>query len=93
MYSDWHETLSVENTATTLCVLLELVKGVDGKLPNGREKPIEAQKSDTDLVELYNKALSVEEADKVPVCYFVKDGVLMSEYRHPEIPATGKCKV
>ncbi len=47
-------------------MLPELVKGVDLKLPNGREGLIEAQKSDTDLVGLYNKALSVEEADKVP---------------------------
>ncbi len=52
-------------------MLPELVKGVDLKLPYGRQKLIEAQKSDTDLVELCNKALSVEEADKVPVCYFV----------------------
>ncbi len=74
-------------------VLPELIKGVDLKLPNGREELIEAQESDTDLVELYNMALSFEEADKVPVGYFVKEGVLMSTYRPPNIPATDKCKV
>ncbi len=58
-------------------MLPELAKGVDLKLPNGREELIEAQKSDTDLVELCNQALSVEKADMVPVCYFVEDGVLM----------------
>ena len=74
-------------------MLPELVKGVDLKLPNDREELIKAQKSDTDLVELCNKALSVEEADKVPVCYFVKDGVLMRKYRPPNIPATDEWKV
>ncbi len=62
VYSDWCEPLNVANP-TTPCVLPELVKGVDLKLPNGREELIEAQKSDTDLVELCSKALSVEEAD------------------------------
>ncbi len=33
----------------------QLVKGVDLKLPNGREQLIKAKKSDTDLTELYNK--------------------------------------
>ncbi len=44
-----------------------LVKGVDLKLPKGREELIEAQKSDTELVDFYNKALSVEETDKADV--------------------------
>ncbi len=63
------------------------------KLPNGREDAIEAQKSDTDLIELHKKALSVEEADKVPMCYFEKDGALMRKHRSPEIHATDKWKV
>ncbi len=74
-------------------MLPELVKGVDLKLPNGREELIEAQKSDKDLIELYNNALSVEEADKVPVCYVVKDGVLMKKYRPAEIPVTDEWTV
>ncbi len=63
------------------------------KLHNGSEDPIEAQESDTDLINLYNNVLSVEEADKVPACYFVKDGVLMRKYRPPGIPAqiSGMC--
>ncbi len=93
VYSDWCEPLDVENPTIRPCVLPELVKGVDLKLPNGTEELIKAQKSDTDLVQLCNKALSVEAADKVPVCYFVKDGVLMRKYRPPNIPATDEWKV
>ncbi len=51
------------------------------------------RKSDTYLIELYHKALSVEERDKVPVCYFVKDGVLVRMYRSPYIPVTDEWKV
>ena len=58
-----------------------------------REELIEAQKSDTDLVDLCNKALTVEDADKVPVCYFAKYVVLMRKYRPPNIPATDEWKV
>ncbi len=74
-------------------MLPELVKGVYLKLPNGREELIEAQKSDTDLVKLHNKALSVEEAGKIPVCYFAKYCFLMSKYRPPNIPATDEWRV
>ncbi len=67
-YSDWCEPLSVNYPITAPCVLPELIKYVDLKLPNGREELILAQTSDTDLGELYNKALSVEEADRLSVC-------------------------
>ena len=63
LYNDWCEPLSVENPTTAPRTLPELVKDVDLKLPNSRKELIEAQRSDTDLVELYNKALSVEEGD------------------------------
>ncbi len=55
----------------------ELFKGVDLNMPNGKDELTESQKSDIDVIELYNKALSVDGADEVLVCYFVKDGVLM----------------
>ncbi len=74
-------------------MLPELVKGVDLKLPTGKEELIKAQKSKTDLIALYNKVLSVEEAYQVPVCYFVQDDILMKKDRPPEIPATNGWKV
>ncbi len=42
---------------------------------------------------LHDKSLSVEEADKVPVCYFLKDAVLMRKYRSPEVSTTDERKV
>ncbi len=93
VYNDWCEPVGVENHTTAACVLPELLKGIDLKLPDGLEELIEVQKSDTDLIELYNKALSVEEADKVPVCYFESDCVLMRKYRPPDTLATDEWKV
>ncbi len=72
----------------------ELFKGVGLKLFHGREELIEDQKSDTDVIELYNKALSAEEADKVPVCYFViYDTRLVRKYRPHGVPASDEWKV
>ncbi len=45
---------------------------------------------------MYDKALSDEEAGKVPVCYFVQDDVLMRKYRKfipPEIPVGDEWRV
>ena len=88
VYSDWCEPMFVESPTVAPCVLPDLVKSTDLKLPNCREDFIEVQKSGTDLIELYSKVLSVDKADKVPMCYSVKDGVLMRQYRPPEIPET-----
>ncbi len=43
VYGDWCEALNVANPTSTPCALPELVKGVDLKLPNGREELIESQ--------------------------------------------------
>ncbi len=88
MVSDCCDPVFVENPISVPRVVPELIKGVGMKFPNGKEVIIEAQKSDTDLIDLSNKALSVEQADNVPVCYFVKDDVLMRKYRPPEISST-----
>lgn len=49
----------------------EIVKSAELKWPNGRGELIEVQTLDTDLIELYNKALLAKEIDKVTLCYFV----------------------
>ncbi len=93
LYNELCKPESVENPTRAPRVKPDMVKGADLKLPSGREELIKAQKSDTGLINLYDKALSVEEADKVPVCYFVQDGVLVRKYRAPEIPASDEFKV
>ena len=59
------------------------VSGGDFELPRGSEELSKSRRPHTGCIELCDKALSVEEADKVPVSYFVKVSVLISMCRLP----------
>jgi hypothetical protein len=50
-----------------------------------RERLISAQKEELALP--YSKLFSVEAAEKVHVCYLMKDEVLMRKWRPPEVSA------
>ncbi|XP_071959886.1 uncharacterized protein [Antedon mediterranea] len=49
---------------------------------------VEEQSNDPDLVSFGQQALSVEEMSIVPVCYYIKDGILMRKWRPPDIPSS-----
>ncbi|XP_071950797.1 uncharacterized protein [Antedon mediterranea] len=53
-----------------------------------RSRLVEEQSKDPDLVSSGQKALSVEEMSIVPVCYYIKDGILMRKWRPPDIPSS-----
>ena len=55
----------------------------DIHLTNTRESIIEAQQSDPELKELLDQALSSKEAEKVPRCYMIENGLLVRKWRHP----------
>ena len=48
---------------------------------------VEAQQADSKLKGLFQTACSEAEAEKVPECYYVKDGMLMRKWRPPLRPA------
>ena len=48
---------------------------------------VEAQQADSELKGLFQTACSEAEAEKVPECYYVKDGMLMRKWRPPLRPA------
>ena len=52
--------------------------------PLTRDKLISEQESDVELQGLIEQALSQEEAEKVPVCYYKNQGVLMRKWRPPD---------
>ena len=52
-----------------------------------REKLKAEQKKDPEIVELFKRSLSLNESDQVPVCYYMKDGLLMRKWRPPEVAA------
>jgi len=52
--------------------------------PLTKERLSSAQKLNQEFVLLCFKSFSVEEAEKVLVCYFIKDKVLMRKWRPPD---------
>ena len=51
------------------------------------------QDKDQEIRKLSQHALDEKEASKVPVCYFVKDGVLMRKWRPPDVEASHEWKI
>ncbi|KAL5004649.1 hypothetical protein ScPMuIL_018105, partial [Solemya velum] len=51
------------------------------------------QEKDPEISLLCNRALSEEEAEKVPVCYFRRSGVLMRKWRPPDVSPEEDWKV
>ena len=51
------------------------------------------QDKDQEIRKLKQHALDEKEASKVPVCYFVKDGVLMRKWRPPDAEASHEWKI
>ena len=48
---------------------------------------IKEQQNAPDLAHLYPQAVSEQEANQVPVCYYFKNDVLMRKFRPPDVPA------
>ena len=67
--------------------------GHNGQLPSGREALMKAQKADPEVRDLVGQAVTPQEVETVPVCYFLKSGILMRKYRPPEVPADDEWKV
>ncbi len=53
-----------------------------------RSQLIKEQMSDPELDKLRDKVLPHDEIEKVPVGYYLKEGVLMRKWRPPDIPAS-----
>ena len=50
-----------------------------------REALIHAQENDPVLTPIISRALSEEEAQNVPVCYYMKSGILLRKWRPPHV--------
>jgi len=56
------------------------------KDPLIHKKLIEEQTKDPDTMRLASKILPLEEVNKVPISFYMKDGVLMRKWRPPDVP-------
>jgi len=54
---------------------------------------VSKQENDPELHKLKEQAISEDEASKVPVCYYVKNNVLMRKWRPREVSALHEWKV
>ncbi len=48
---------------------------------------------DPEISCLFQRAVSETDANEVPVCYFIRNGVLMRKWRPPEVPASDEWSV
>ena len=65
----------------------------DSSPPLTRSQLIQDQQADPELVALSKEAITEEETQDNPVCYFKRDGVLMRKWRPPSAPAVDDWKV
>ena len=64
----------------------DTIDGPDVSLSKSRL--ISQQESDPELAPLFKLVLPPVELDKVPVGYYIRNGVLMQKWRPPNVPAT-----
>ena len=58
-----------------------------------RDQLIKDQQADQDLSIIAQRAGSEQEARDYPVCYFMKNGVLMRKWRPPHVPSTQEWEI
>ncbi|KAL5020695.1 hypothetical protein ScPMuIL_002223, partial [Solemya velum] len=84
--ADFDSDRVVPNKGTSLADMMS-------KSSLSREELIVQQEKDPEISLLCNRALSEEEAEKVPVCYFRRSGVLMRKWRPPDVSPEEDWKV
>ena len=50
-----------------------------------REQLLNEQGKDPELISIINSALTEEDAKNVPVCFYLKGGILMRKWRPPDV--------
>ena len=61
--------------------------------PLGHKKLVIEQEIDPELKDLGQRALTLQEAEEVPVCFYKQNGVLMRKWRPPYAPASDEWQV
>ena len=60
----------------------------DTNIPLSRSKLITEQRNDPEILPLFDIVLSKDELEKIPIGYFLNNGILMRKWRSPTIPAS-----
>ena len=65
-----------------------VLSGESDTNPLSHDKLVIEQKNDPELKDLGQRALTLQEAEEVPVCFYKQNGVLMRKWRPPDAPAS-----
>ena len=57
------------------------------------QKVIVDQEKDQEICKLNHRALNEREATKIPVCYFIENGILLRKWQPPDVAASHEWKV
>ena len=90
---DLSDKFLVESSVPTQGKIWAVQFDLSSDLFLSREDLIAEQKKDPALTNLDQTVVSETEADKAPVCYFVRNGVLMRKLRTPYVSADEEWKV
>ena len=84
-----HDVQSSSDTNPKVRVDSEKRDPIDCRdVPLSKSKLISEQENDPELASLFKLVLPPIELDKVPVGYYVRNGVLMRKWRPPNVPAS-----
>ena len=61
--------------------------------PLSHNKLVEEQENDPELKDLSERALTLQEAEEVPVCFYKQNGVLMRKWRPADAPANDEWQI
>ena len=67
--------------------LSPLISNDQGHDPLSRSQLCKEQHSDPEISPLFDRALDENEMSQVPVCYYVKNDILMRKWRPPDVSA------
>ena len=84
-FTHTHDTNVIQNGTTNTELL-------DVSLLN-KDSLLTQQEKDPELSVLSKSALTESEAHNVPICYYLKSGILMRKWRPPEVPSNHEWKV
>ena len=86
-----HQTYSNDSTSVSDHFPSSLVE--EGHDVRSRSQLSKEQHKDPEISPLFQKAVSKTDLAQDPICFYIKNGILMRKWRSPEFPADGKWAV
>ena len=92
-FVDLSDTFLANDHVHNNCFKDDHTSDVSFQCPVSNNQLVERQKSDSELSPLLQEALCESKAAKVPICYYMKSGILMHKWRPPTVAADEEWQV